>query len=60
MTILFVSRSTRFLRLFPAMEAYGTLGSLAFRRTGYPAVGGLTNAVAFAWRLGVRFPLVAA
>jgi hypothetical protein len=39
---------------------YGALGSLAYRRTGHPAVGGLTNAAAFAWALGVTFPLVTA
>jgi hypothetical protein len=39
---------------------YGALSAWAYRRTGHPAVGGLTNAVAFAWALGVTFPLVAA
>jgi len=39
---------------------YGALSTLAYWRTGHPAVGGLTNAVAFAWALGVTFPLVAA
>lgn len=39
---------------------YGVLSTWAYRRTGHPAVGGLTNAVAFAWALGVTFPLVAA
>ncbi|WP_018260464.1 hypothetical protein [Methylobacterium sp. WSM2598] len=36
---------------------YGVLGTWACRRTGH---GGLTNAVAFAWDLGVTFPLLAA
>lgn len=39
---------------------YGVLGTWAYRRTGHPAVGGLTNAIAFAWALGVTFPLLAA
>ena len=39
---------------------YGVLSTWAYRRTGHPTVGGLTNAVAFAWALGVTFPLVAA
>jgi len=39
---------------------YGAISAWAYRRTGHPAVGGLTNAVAFAWALGVTFPLVAA
>jgi hypothetical protein len=39
---------------------YGLLSSWAYRRTGHPAVGGITNAIAFAWALGVTFPLVAA
>jgi hypothetical protein len=38
---------------------YGVLSTWAYRRVGHPAVGGLTNAVAFAWALGVTFPLVA-
>jgi hypothetical protein len=38
---------------------YGVLSTWAYRRMGHPAVGGLTNAVAFAWALGVTFPLVA-
>lgn len=39
---------------------YGVLSTWAYQRTGHPAVGGLTEAVAFAWALGVTFPLVAA
>ena len=38
---------------------YGVLSTWAYRRMGHPAVSGLTNAVAFAWALGVTFPLVA-
>ena len=38
---------------------YGLLSSWAYRRTGYPFVGGIANAVAFAWAIGVTFPLLA-
>jgi hypothetical protein len=37
---------------------YGLFARWVGRRTGQPAVAGLANAVAFAWALGVTFPLV--
>ena len=39
---------------------YGLLSTWIYRQTGHPAVGSLANAVAFAWALGVTFPLLAA
>ncbi len=38
---------------------YGWLSRWAYRRTGHPAVAGIASAVAFAWAIGVTFPLVA-
>ena len=38
---------------------HGLLSRWAFHRTGSPLVAGLANAVAFAWALGVTFPLYA-
>ncbi|HEY8566151.1 MAG TPA: alpha/beta fold hydrolase [Beijerinckiaceae bacterium] len=38
---------------------YGALSAWTYRRTGHPAVGAIANAIAFAWALGVTFPLVA-
>ncbi len=37
---------------------YGLFSGWAVRATGQPAVAGLANAVAFAWALGVTFPLL--
>jgi dienelactone hydrolase len=39
--------------------AYGLLSSWIYRRTGHPLVAGIANAVAFAWAIGVTFPLLA-
>lgn len=38
---------------------YGLFSRWAGRRTGHPLVGGIANAVAFAWAIGVSFPLLA-
>ncbi len=38
---------------------YGLFSAWAVRATGQPAVAGLANALAFAWALGVTFPLLA-
>ncbi len=38
---------------------YGLLSSWVYRRTGHPFVAGIANAVAFAWAIGVTFPLLA-
>jgi len=37
---------------------YGLFAGWVWRATGHPAVGGIANAVAFAWALGVTFPLI--
>ena len=38
---------------------YGLISRWAYRATDHPAVAALANAVAFAWALGVTFPLLA-
>ncbi len=37
---------------------YGLLAGWAYGRTGHPLVGGLANALAFAWAIAVTFPMV--
>jgi hypothetical protein len=38
---------------------FGLFSAWAYRRTGHPWVAALANALAFAWALGVTFPLLA-
>lgn len=38
---------------------YGLFSTWVYRRTGHPLVAGIANAVAFAWAIGVTFPLLA-
>jgi hypothetical protein len=38
---------------------YGLFSRWAYRRTGDPLVGGIANAVGFAWAIAVSFPLIA-
>lgn len=38
---------------------YGLFAGWAYRRTRHPLVGGIANAVAFAWAIAVTFPIVA-
>lgn len=38
---------------------HGLLSGWAYRRTGHPFAAGIANAIAFAWAIGVTFPLVA-
>ena len=38
---------------------YGLFSRWAYRQTGHPFVAGIANAVAFAWAIGVTFPLLA-
>jgi pimeloyl-ACP methyl ester carboxylesterase len=38
---------------------YGLFSHWAYRQTGHPFVAGIANAIAFAWAIGVTFPLVA-
>ena len=38
---------------------YGFFSALIQSRTGHPFVGGIANAIAFAWAIGVTFPLLA-
>jgi hypothetical protein len=37
---------------------YGLFSGWVWRATGHPGVAGLANALAFAWALGVTFPLL--
>jgi hypothetical protein len=38
---------------------YGSFSAWVYRRTGHPFVAALANAVAFAWAIGVTFPMLA-
>jgi len=38
---------------------YGLFSRWVYRRTGHPAIAGIANGVAFAWALGVTFPMFA-
>lgn len=38
---------------------YGAISAWAYRCTGHPHVAGIANAIAFAWAIGVTFPLLA-
>jgi hypothetical protein len=41
------------------MLVFGLISGWVYRRTGHPAVAAIMEAVAFAWALGVTFPLLA-
>ena len=45
--------------MIPVLLVYGLFSGWIQRRTGHPAVGAIANAVAFAFAIGVTFPLVA-
>jgi dienelactone hydrolase len=51
------------LIIVPAIVAFflvfGVFSSWTYRRTAHPWVGGIANAVSFAWAIGVTFPLLA-
>ena len=38
---------------------FGAFSAWTYRATGHPVVGALANAIAFAWAIGVTFPLLA-
>lgn len=38
---------------------YGLISDLVYRRTRHPLVAGIASAIAFAWAIGVTFPLLA-
>ena len=38
---------------------YGLFSTWVYRRTGHPLVAGIASAIAFAWAIGVTFPLLA-
>jgi hypothetical protein len=45
--------------IIPLMLVYGLFSAWAFRRTGNPMVAGIGNSLAFAWAIGVTFPMLA-
>lgn len=45
--------------IVPFFVVYGLFSAWTYRGTGNPLVAGLANAVAFAWAIGVTFPLIA-
>jgi dienelactone hydrolase len=45
--------------IVPFFLVYGVFSAWTYRATGNPLVAGLANAVAFAWAIGVTFPLIA-
>jgi dienelactone hydrolase len=44
--------------IVPCFVVYGLFSEWAYRRTRHPAVGGIANALAFAWAIAVTFPLL--
>ena len=38
---------------------YGLLSRWTYASTGHPLIAGLASAIAFAWAIGVTFPLIA-
>ncbi|MFW5833644.1 MAG: alpha/beta hydrolase [Pseudomonadota bacterium] len=44
--------------IVPCFVVYGLLSEWAYRRTHHPAVGGIANALAFAWAIALTFPLL--
>ena len=45
--------------IVPFFLVYGLFSAWIYRSTGQPLVAGIGNAVAFAWAIGVTFPLLA-
>jgi len=45
--------------IVPFLLVYGLFSFWLYRRTGHPWVAGVANAIAFAWAIGVTFPLLA-
>ena len=45
--------------IVPFFVVYGLFSAWTYRGTGNPLVAGIANAVAFAWAIGVTFPLLA-
>jgi hypothetical protein len=45
--------------IIPFMLVYGLFSVWIYRRTRFPLVAGAANAAAFAWAIGVTFPLLA-
>ena len=45
--------------IVPFFLVYGLFSAWTYRGTGNPLVAGIANAVAFAWAIGVTFPLLA-
>ena len=45
--------------IVPFFVVYGLFSRWIYRRTGHPFVAAIANAIAFAWAVGVTFPLLA-
>jgi hypothetical protein len=45
--------------IVPFFVVYGLFSAWSYRSTGHPLVAGIANGVAFAWAIGVTFPLLA-
>jgi hypothetical protein len=45
--------------IVPFFLVYGLFSAWTYRATGHPFVAGIANATAFAWAIGVTFPLLA-
>jgi pimeloyl-ACP methyl ester carboxylesterase len=45
--------------IVPFFVVYGLFSGWIYHRTGHPFIAGIANAVAFAWAVGVTFPLLA-
>ena len=45
--------------IVPLLLVYGLFSTWAYARTGNPLVAGVGNALAFAWAIGVTFPMLA-
>ena len=45
--------------IVPFFLVYGLFSAWVYRSTGHPLVAGIANATAFAWAIGVTFPLLA-
>jgi hypothetical protein len=45
--------------IVPFFLVYGLLSRWIYTRTGHPLIAGAASALAFAWAIGVTFPLLA-
>jgi hypothetical protein len=45
--------------IVPFFLVYGLLSRWIYNSTGHPLIAGVASALAFAWAIGVTFPLIA-